>query len=590
MQTTPELTWPEQPSTEKTNPQLRKLEFTFIGLSVLLGFCRVWAGRNALMDIDGVSYIDIGKAYLRGDWNLAVNPYWSPLYSWLVGAGLKILRPSPYWEIPVVQLINFLIYLVTLICFRFFLDGLIQYHHHRRQREKYQRMGFMLIQKSVWIAVGYTAFMVCTLEMIQVTNMRPVMCVAAFFFLASGIILRIHTSRPSWKIYLLLGVCLGFGYLAKAALFPLSFTFILASFLPEGGIRKGLFHAAVVLVGLGLVAGPYITLLSQRQGHLTFSEAAPLNYLWFVNNVAVVDFMTGNAPRYGKPVHPMRVIFDHPVAFEFASPVPGTYPVNFDASYWWAGAMPHFDLRQQTKRFVIGCTYLFRLVFSEFQEGILAGIVALYLFSPGIRLALRNMAGYWFIFLPPVAGFALYSLVYVQPRYVGSFFAVFWMGMVSGLCLPDLPASRKVLTSITIAAVMVTLLAVFRSTVSDVRAQLKTGPAEWRVANYLRQIGIQPGDHVGRLHLGYNLGWAVLAQVRVTSEVDLDPDRMEEYLTATDQVKTEVLGAMFRTGVKAIVADHQEGTGCETGWRSVEKTGYYVCTAPGASLRSELSP
>ena len=31
---------------------------------------------------DGVSYLDIGDAYFRGDWKAAVNAYWSPVYSW----------------------------------------------------------------------------------------------------------------------------------------------------------------------------------------------------------------------------------------------------------------------------------------------------------------------------------------------------------------------------------------------------------------------------------------------------------------------------------------------------------------------------
>ena len=47
---------------------------------------------------DGLSYIDMGEAYIRGDWDMAINTYWSPLYAWLIGITLFIIKPSPYWE------------------------------------------------------------------------------------------------------------------------------------------------------------------------------------------------------------------------------------------------------------------------------------------------------------------------------------------------------------------------------------------------------------------------------------------------------------------------------------------------------------
>jgi hypothetical protein len=39
-----------------------------------------WIARQA-MNPDGISYLDIADAYRRGDWGVAVNAYWRPLYS-----------------------------------------------------------------------------------------------------------------------------------------------------------------------------------------------------------------------------------------------------------------------------------------------------------------------------------------------------------------------------------------------------------------------------------------------------------------------------------------------------------------------------
>ena len=56
-------------------------------LAIVLGLIQVDAYRFTLSSDDPISYLDIGDAYLRGDWNAALNSYWSPLYSWIVGLG-----------------------------------------------------------------------------------------------------------------------------------------------------------------------------------------------------------------------------------------------------------------------------------------------------------------------------------------------------------------------------------------------------------------------------------------------------------------------------------------------------------------------
>ena len=50
------------------------------------------------MNADGISYLDIGDACLRGGWKNAINLIWSPLYPWLMGAARGFVVPSPRWE------------------------------------------------------------------------------------------------------------------------------------------------------------------------------------------------------------------------------------------------------------------------------------------------------------------------------------------------------------------------------------------------------------------------------------------------------------------------------------------------------------
>jgi hypothetical protein len=77
------------------------------------------------MNPDGISYLDMGDAYFRGDWKMAINAQWSPLYSWIIALGLHIFHPTLRWEFIIVHLMQFFIYLLTIFCFHFFLMEVI---------------------------------------------------------------------------------------------------------------------------------------------------------------------------------------------------------------------------------------------------------------------------------------------------------------------------------------------------------------------------------------------------------------------------------------------------------------------------------
>src|SRR3989344_7035664 len=102
---------------------VKRIRILFIALAVFLGLFHAFASRYE-MNPDGMSYLDIGAAYTRGDWDTAINTYWSPLYSWILGFTVFIFNPPPYWEFSLVHLVNFIIYLGALFAFSFFLREL----------------------------------------------------------------------------------------------------------------------------------------------------------------------------------------------------------------------------------------------------------------------------------------------------------------------------------------------------------------------------------------------------------------------------------------------------------------------------------
>jgi hypothetical protein len=102
-----------------------------------LAFLQAWAVRHS-MQSDGISYLDMGDAIARGDWSMATNAYWSPLYPALLGITIKLLHPSPHWQFTVVHMVNFVIFGLAFVCFDLFMRALIAHTsqdpgHHSSQ-------------------------------------------------------------------------------------------------------------------------------------------------------------------------------------------------------------------------------------------------------------------------------------------------------------------------------------------------------------------------------------------------------------------------------------------------------------------------
>ena len=63
---------------------------------LVLALMQMWMSRG-ILDPDGVSYSDLAKALLRGDWRNGLSSYWSPLYSWFLLLGYAVFRPGIHW-------------------------------------------------------------------------------------------------------------------------------------------------------------------------------------------------------------------------------------------------------------------------------------------------------------------------------------------------------------------------------------------------------------------------------------------------------------------------------------------------------------
>jgi hypothetical protein len=560
----------------------KRLLALFWFLAVAAGGFHAWADRN-VMNADGISYLEIGEAYLRGDWDAAINGYWSPLYPWLLGLAMLILKPSPYWENPTIHLVNFLIYLFSLVCFHFFLRELIR--TNQRRAAGLSGDSWMTFPVWAWIALGYSLFIWSSLTLNTLAEVNPDMCMAAFVYLASCILLRIRRGSKSWVTFGFLGLVLGTGYLVKAPMFPLAFVFTAVAMLSLRNLRLAALRGLIAILMFILVAAPFIGALSMTKGRLTFGDSARLNYALDIHNVSLRHWQGTWPPGVGAPKHATRKIQGTPPVYEFGSPVAGTYPPWYDPSYWNEGMSPSLNLRKQVEVFFSNIGIYLNLFINNSQAGIMVGFLILLLANRRGWFQIGEIAKQWTLLIPALAAFSMYSFVHVYTRFVGAFVVLLWLGVGSSVRLTDTRDSKNLVSYVCVSMVTLLLMSIAVVTApkvySTVRELLQgadpSAHLHWRVAEGLSRLGVQPGDKVALLGDGtYKFGayWSRLARVKVVAEV-LTRD-VDEFLAANDVVKSGVIGTVLQTGATAIVAYDVPNYFAKNGWRRLEKTHYFV--------------
>lgn len=536
------------------------------------------------MNEDGINYLDMGAAYFDGHWETAVNAIWSPLYAWIVGAVVGVLEPSIRWEFPVVQLTNLAIYASTLVCFEFFWRELtLRYYRQPEGAVQVERFS-----PALWLVLGYSLFIYSALNLGQVWAVTPDMCVAALVYLAAGFALRLAQPDARGRDAILLGAVLGFGYLAKAAMFPLAIVAIVLIAILSRRADMPWVKAATTMAAFLIIAGPYLVVLSLDQGKPTFGDVGRFTYLKHVGGMPYPHFRVAPDSYAGTPTHPARQFDADPPVYEFAEPIGGTYPLAYDPGYWTNGLAPSIKIGQQLKALATNGVFYFDL-FVRIQGGFVAIVLLLCLLSAssGARLTLWSVESA--LVLWAVAAFGLYSLVYVIPRYVAPFVMLFWCGLLASIQFPQGAAYRRVtvLGSLLLVLFVWTNIAAFNlqglsalvgfsPAAEAARASFEGGAGDDHVAlaENLRSLGIARGDKVGFIGYSFTAFWARLARVRIVAEIT--PEDADSFWTADANRQAEILQRFAEAGAVAVVAAPADPRHIPEGWAEIGQTGYLV--------------
>ncbi len=560
--------------------QARRLKvalWIFLGLIALY---RAWIFRYDLVN-DTVSYLDMGDQLFSGNVSALVNGTWGPLYAVLLGAWLHLFTPGPRWEYPAIHLLLTLIFFACLACFDFFLTELIAF--------KARREGRAVEGAPALTVVGYLIFAWASLSLVGVEETNPDMLVAAFFLLASGLVLRIHRGGAPAGAAIALGLAVGAGYLTKAVMLPIGALLIAAAASAGAGARGKLSLLLRAGLAAALLAAPQIAALSLQRGHFTTNETGRFNYAVHVQGVTYRHWQ-GEDEGAGRPLHPTRRLLADPAVFEFDGPLPGTYPFWFDPSYWYEGVQARISWRKQAQAIASNARGVLGLLFAV-NGAPLAVFVLLLALSLRASGAFRSAAGFWVVLLPAAVALGPYVLVHYETRYLAGYLCVLMTAAIASVRLPAASDGKQLYRA---CAILVGAMYLVPFGPSGPASQLglyqtlayglpKLTNTYWNVADALARAGAGPGSKVATLEYANmsSVLWARLARVKIVAEVYYRPDRAETnrnlFWTAPPEKQAQALEALRRAGAGLVVtAETPRGAGAERWTRLADSQYYYL--------------
>ncbi len=554
----------KNPST--TAHPLRRLKVLLVSLAVAFGFLHLWLGRVGAHGIDSVSYMDMGDALIRGDWSAAANGVWSPLYPLLLGAALRMAKPSAAWEFQLVHVVGFILYVVAIFSFDFLWS---EFGRVLSERSMPEGRRWVVFSDRSWLVIGYGLFLWVSLLMLRVTDESPDMLVAAAFYIACALLMRITDGRGRTGTFVLYGAVLGFGYLAKAIFFPLSLVFLVVAAVGTQKKHQSFSRPLLALVVFLVIASPLLSILSRAKGRLTFGDSGTINYLWHVEGVPRT-YWRGDYPGSGAPIHPPRLLLASPAVYEFGTPFEVTYSPWYDPSYWYDGMHLHFDARRQIRALseAIG---IYHGLF--FKPG--AVLIAISLILLLLGNSLTDVVGRWDVLLPALAGLGAYALVHVEPRYVGAFILVFWGALLSQVRLPGSELAVRLLRFSTLAIAViysVELCVGTYATAIDERESTAMMQQSELIARRLRDAGLQPADRIAIIGGISGMIWARLANAHIVANL---PDS-ENFWSLGPDAQSKVLSAFASCGATVVVSEAVPLSRATSRWMRIDQTDVYL--------------
>jgi hypothetical protein len=570
----------------------RRLTVWLSLIVLILAAGDAWSERHEVGP-DGISYLDLGNTVFAHGIRAGASVSWSPVYTWILGGVLAVVRPARQHELIVVMVINLVIVAAVLATFVWWLRELSALLRERGLEPGISTSACLLL------ALGVVAWVV--LPEISVGLVTPDMLLAAMSFAATATLIRLARSGASTWWCPLLGVLLGAGYLVKAGFaLPAIVGCLVAPILIRGSLMRRLSVLVITSIACLCVVSPFVAVLSSKEGQLEVGGYGTLNYAWDVDGVTPYLNWTGGDGSFGQPLHP-TLIARAPETFAYAAPVGGSIPVWNDPAYWYEGVRARFVLGPQIDAVVTGVGVIAKAILKGPLLLLLMLLTVLVWRGRGqlgstnagdapptsgslIGRAART-APLWLWMLVPLAGIVTYVPLHEDPRFMSEDIAMLAIGayqLAAGRLgrKTDTPRSRMRLGTATVVVAVLALVFAAVKPVDHVAHQIAGDPApgnqNLRLAAALQGAGVKSGTgivFIGDTYSVLDAYWARLDRARVVGNVN-DPGGDFWRLAPASQGSRLAL-LQRRTGARFAVTDQRQAHMVH-GWVPIAGTGDFL--------------
>jgi hypothetical protein len=563
---------------ESSPGQIRLERVLFVAI-VLVGALDAWFYRQWNANPDGVSYIDVARAFNARGIGELINGYWSPLYPALIGLALKGFRPDPDWLYPTVRLVGFVVYVLTAFAYQRLLHT-------------------MLARRAVapgeprWVAPAITgsAWAIFFLLVTQATGLHlvtPDIGVAGVVFFVAAELISLTDERWSLGRWLRLGVVLAVGYWWKAILLPVGAIALATSAWiawRRNHSRTGVALSGVTFIALSLLL---IVPVSRHAGRPTFGETGRVNQLWYVNNVTMIPFRCvspeGRLAREELGVVKRdSLLLTAPLTCATSGRVPeATLPMWFEPSAYYANV----EYRLNAREVLVSVRNDVRYIVESLAEWAPATSVAIAVLLIG-ALVLRAMpiGGVpllAFLVLPVAA----YLIVYVELRHVVPFLIGIALAALMAVAGRGSRAARALVAVVALAAGLETARRLATQqrveaaiTVNRLRGTDRTEQLSVIAARELAARGLVAGDSVATVNALWNVEWAQRIGLVVRAYT---PEYTYPVSNAFDDLRdpcrrASYLNTLHARGIKAVVLRATDTFEAPEAFTPLSTSGYRV--------------
>jgi hypothetical protein len=573
---------------EKMSSHNRKLLLWFLALTILLGSFEGVFGRVGYSG-DAISYLNMVRAIHAGDWKLAISSYWGLGYPLLLSAITPLFTATPAGEWIAIHVVNMVVLIATFFSF-FWLSWIAAHSTALKIAFNEEKTVRLLLTGTLAI------FLSIELSLDNVSRVGPDMLVSCVLFVATGLLLQLK-EEPDTGRAILLGMLLGVGYIVKSIFLPLTLLFCLVAALAMWSKSGKLRCLVLILFFFCIFAAPYIAGMSWAQGHLTYGDSGPLNYIWNVNKLEPGGLWQGQPPQFGIPLHPTKMVSEMPHVYLFDGPFPVTFGPFFNPPYYYQGVRRFFNLKAQIHAFGGN---LWRLTKMLRLQIILYALVICGLLTrrqKQERSELSASKGLWPVILISCCGTLVYLLVILEYRYIASFVAMLFLVILLAI-MPKHAAAQQRGASIPSGAGMawilmigctLNLLANEKDMVRDllgnaVHHRLFYNEDQWKAGLYLQQISLHPGDKVAimsDLVSATMSTWAYMDKLQIVGILGgslLENQTMDYdvFWKATPEKQQMILNNFKDVGARIILAKSKPGAVPAVGWQPVPGTDFWI--------------